>query len=196
MTMAALVVGALTACDEGPGPTEVSVPSTESFSAELIGGSHYDTNLTLEAASLYTRTTGASLVSTEEYDFGTVTIAVVGRKGGTITAGEHSLEIPKKALEEDTEFRMEVMAGTNIVVGLSARSVRSGEPVSVFPDPLTLTLSFKNVLKTSDVMRLRNVYLYLDSPSYLVPLVSTLDIPSKTLSSPIWHFSQYGMAVE
>ena len=54
----------------------------------------------------------------------------------------------------------------------------------------------KGVLKGTDLNRLRNVYLYLDSPSYLVPLYSTVSRSSKTISSPIWHFSQYGMAIE
>ena len=196
MATAALVVGALTACTDVSGPTEVSVPFDESFSAELIDASLYDSQLTTEAASSYTRITGATLVSTESTEAGTVTIAIVGRRGGTISAGDHLLEIPRKALSEDVEFRMEVLAGGNVVVNLSARSVSSGEAVFLFPVPLTLTLSYRNVLSTADAKRLRNVYLFLDSPSYLIPLSTTLDQKNKTLSSPIVHFSQYGMAIE
>ena len=197
MTTAALVVGTLTACDEGPGPTEVNVvPMSESFSADLIDGSLYDSALTLESASLYTRTTGATLVSTTSSGAGIVAIAVVGRSGGTISAGDHSLEIPRNAVSQNTEFRMEVLGTGSVLVALSARQVATGETVSVFPVPLTLTLSYKGAIDNADVKRLRNVYLYLDSPSYLVPLVSTLDQKNKTISSPVWHFSQYGMAME
>jgi hypothetical protein len=196
ITTAAFAVGTLTACNDGPGPTEVSVPFSESLSADLLSGSLYDTNLTTESASLYTRTTGAHLVSRETPEAGTVTVAIVGRKGGTISAGDHRLEIPRKALSEDVEFRMEVLAGDNIIVNLSARSVSSGDPVSWFSVPLTLVLGYKSVFSTGDVTRLRNVYLYLDSSSYLVPLLSTLDQKNKTISSPISHFSQYGMAIE
>ena len=74
MTTAALVVGALTACNDGPGPTEVTVPFSESLSADLLSGSLYDTDLTAESASLYTRTTGAHLVSRETPEPGTVTV--------------------------------------------------------------------------------------------------------------------------
>ena len=114
MTTAALVLGALTACNEGPGPTEVSVPFGESFSADLIDGSLYDTDLTTEAASLYTRTTGAALVTTQSYEAGSVAIAIIGPGGGTISSRYHSLQIPRNAVSEDTEFRMEVVPGTHI----------------------------------------------------------------------------------
>jgi len=192
MAAAALVLGTLTACSEGPGPTEV--PVSETLSADLSAAPVY--SLTVEDASFYTRTTGATLVSAESESFGTMTIAVIGPYGGTISAGDHTLEVPRGAVAEATEFRMEAVAGNRILVDLSARSVSSGEEVSWFPVPLTLTLSYKGVIKNSDAKRLRNVYLYLDSPSYLLPLVSALDKRDKTLSSPIVHFSLYGMAIE
>jgi hypothetical protein len=209
MATAALAVATLSACDEGPGPTGVDVvPPSESLSPELTGTSFYntgfdyestsfsDTDLVLEAASLYTQTTGATLVSTTSSDGGTVTVAIVGRTGGTISAGDHSLEIPPRAVLQDTEFRMEVLGSGSVLVALSARKVATGEPVSVFPVPLTLTLSYKGVANNADVKRLRNVYLYLDSPSYLIPLISTVSRSAKTISSPISHFSIYGMAIE
>ena len=195
VTTTALVVAGLTACDDGPGPTGVDVfPPSEDVSADLTGTA-YDTNFARGADS-YALRTGATLVSTESFEDGVVTVAIVGRRGGTITAGRHSLEIPRNAVLEDTEFRMEVLSGSTILVDLSARSVGSGEAVSAFPDELTLTLSYRNVLSSSDAKRLRNVYLHEDSPDQLVRLPSRLDKKNKTISSPIEHFSIYGMAIE
>ena len=190
MTTAVLVAGMLTACDGGPGPTEVSLST--SSTETLASGS----DLLLEAASSYTRTTGATLVTTTSSALGTVATAVVGSGGGTIGAGDHFLEIPKDAVADATEFRMEVVTGDNVLVALSARRVSTGDPVSMFPVPLTLNLSYKSLGRGTDLKRLRNVYLYLDSPNYLLPLVSTLSKSTKTVSSPVWHFSRYGMAIE
>lgn len=193
----ALVVGALTACSDGLTPTEPSLDSTtESLSTDLIDASLYDSDPTLASATLYTEASGAALVPTTRTDAGQVVTMVVGPGGGEIRAGDHSLAIPRNAVSKATEFRMEVVAGTNILVDLSARGVASGKTVSQFSVPLTLTLSYKGIFSGADVRRLRNVYLYRDSPSYLLPLTSVLHKKDKTLSSPISHFSLYGMAIE
>lgn len=193
MTAAVLVVAGLTACSDGPAPTEVSGPSIET--------SPYDTGLTIQTAMAYVQTTGASLASTESEDFGDVATAIIGEKGGTLRAGYHTLVVPPGAVGDPTWFRMEVIPGAHILVDLSAREIDDGkvdhsDPVYKFDRPLNLILSYEKVLSKSDVERLRNVYLYLDSPRYLVPLESRIDYEHKTLSSPIWHFSQYGMAIE
>ncbi len=202
----ALVVGTLTACDVGQGLTDVTVdPSgqdifTELTSADLSASltetDLYDSALTEASASLYKEITGATLVSTTTTKSGIVAIAIVGPAGGTITAGDHWLVIPRDAVLENTEFRMEAFGGTNILVDLSARTVGSGAVVSSFPVPLTLRLSYRDISKNVDARRLRNVYLYLDSPDYLVPLLQTRNTKTKTISSPILHFSKYGMAIE
>lgn len=190
MATAALVVGTLTACQDGQLPTSLD-STTETFSADVIDTSTYD------VATGYTVFSSGTLLETSTaIEPGNATIAVVGVNGGTISTGEHLLEIPRGAVSEDTEFSMEVKGGSKLLVDLSARRVSSGETVSAFPVPLTLTLSYRGFYTGKDVKRLRNVYLYLDSPSYLVPLISRLDRRSKTLASPIWHFSLYGMAIE
>lgn len=180
MATALLVVGTLTACTDDRGPTAVEVPLNEIVSAGVVGHSPYS----------------AKLVSTESSELGTVTTAVIDRRGGIINAGRHSLFVPAMAVSRNTEFRMEVLAGPSIIVDLSARSVRGGQQVSVFPIPLFLTLSYESLPSDTDEARLRNVFLFEDSSDYLIPLISWLDTSGKTVSSPITHFSKYGMAIE
>lgn len=199
MTTAALVVTALTACTDSPGPTELILPLDGGVPADQVTSSFYDlynTELTSDGASLYSSSTGARLLTTDTPVDPAVTIAVVGPEGGTISAGVHALEIPRNAVSEPTEFTIETVGGSHIIVDLSARSVQNGQSVSAFPVPLTLTLSYKGLIKNSEARRLRNVYLFQNSPNLLVPLYYTLNQSDKSLSSPIWHFSQYGMAIE
>ena len=200
MATVALAVGTLSACSDAPGPTDVCTPFGETISAGVIDASYYDalssTDDAIEGGTLYTQATGATLVSTESFESGTVTIAIVGPDGGTMVAGNHTLDIPRNAVSEATEFTMSVQSGHQIVVDLSARSVVSGDSVTQFPVPLALSLSYKGLIRNSDAKRLRNVYLVEDSPSLLLPLFTTVDKRNKILSSPIWHFSLYGMAME
>jgi len=196
MTTGALIVGALlTACSEGPGPTEV--PVSESLSDEAIPVSPYDKSLTIQTAALYVQTTGATLATMESETFGDVATAIIGEDGGTLRAGDHTLEIPPDAVDDETWFRMEVVSGASILVDLKAQDVEDRHPVYEFDVDLKLTLSYKSVLKAGgDASQFRNVYLYLDSPKYMIPLASTLDEENMTISSPIEHFSLYGMAME
>lgn len=191
MTTAALVVGALLgACADAPGPTEVDVRSPEA--------SPYD-GLTIQAAMMYVQTTGATLVSKESEDFGAVATAIIDEDGGTLRVGGHTLQVPPNAVNEDTWFRMEVVSGANILVDLDAWVYDEGElddRVYTFNRTLNLILSYDGILSKSDLDRLRNVYLYRDSPKYMIPLGSTINTQDKTITSPIEHFSRYGMAIE
>ena len=196
LTTAALVVGALTACHEGPGPTEVSQPTAETFPTAWLNGALYDAELTVETAALYAAATGAALVSSDDSPTRTATKAIIGRDGGTISVGGHTLEIPRGAVEENTVFVMEVVAGTSLVVDLSAYEADDGDRVDKFDRDLTLTLSYAGWVSDSDADELRNVYLFQDAEHLLVPLESWLDMNERTVSSPIDHFSQYGMAIE
>lgn len=193
MTTAALVVAALAGCSDAPGPAEVT--------EEPKAVSPYDTGPTIQTAMAYVQATGATLASTESEDFGDVATAIIGENGGTLRAGNHTLVIPPGAVGEKTWFRMEVVSGANILVDLSAREVDDGQvdhddPVYKFARPLNLILSYEKVLSNSEVERLRNVYLFLDSSRYLIPLESKINREDKTISSPIEHFSRYGMAIE
>ena len=194
MATAALVVGALTACDEGPGLTEVAV--SDGLYDDAINASPYDTGFTLQTAALYVESTGATLASMESETFGDVAKALIGEDGGTLRAGDHTLVIPPDAVDDDTWFRMEVVSGANILVDLKALDAKDGDRVYEFERSLTLTLSYKDIFSSGDPSQLRNVYLYMDSPQYMIPLSSKVDEKNRTISSPIWHFSLYGMAIE
>ena len=180
MATLALVVGTMTACQDSP--TDVSLPLDDASS-----------EVTPATASAYW---SGSLVATAFESLGETGEAIIGRNGGTIRVGEHSLEVPRNTVFTDTRFTMQVVAGTSIVVNLNAEDVASGETVSTFQNELTLTLSYRNVYSGADVKRLTNVYLQNDSPFELIRLPSTLSRKDKTISSPIDHFSLYGMAME
>lgn len=197
MATAALVVGVLAGCSEGPGLTEVSQPPVESFPTEWLNGALYDTELTTQTAALYVEATGAMLVSTGEGEQSRGGVkAMVGEDGGMLRVGNHSLRIPRDAVDDPTVFMMEVVLGTELVVSLRAYDAEDGVSVSEFDKDLTLTLSYEGIVTDDDSWRLRNVYLFQDSSNHLVPLYSVLDEENNTISSPIDHFSLYGMAIE
>lgn len=195
-TTAALVVVALAACDQAPGPTEVIMPVGEPASPYVVDYTLYDSELSVESASLYSTVTGARLAETDAPVESEVATAIIGPEGGSLSTTRNTLQVPPNAVSHPTEFTLEVVGGNHILVDLSARTVNGGQTVSQFPVPLTLTLGYRGLIKNGQVNRLRNVYLFLDSPSYLVPLFFTVNKSDKSLSSPIWHFSQYGMAIE
>jgi hypothetical protein len=166
MVLAATLAG----CNVDRGPTSVTaVPSASEESATWL-----------------------SLVSTNASETATTVTQVIDSRGGMINVGGHSLIIPRRAVLEDTEFTFTVVGGDHIQVDLKAKRVRDGGTVDTFPLALTLRLSYGNA-NVSDPSRLKNVYMV---DGLLIPLVSSVSTLTRTVASPLSHFSEYGMAIE
>jgi len=113
-----------------------------------------------------------------------VTTGVVGPEGGTLVVGEHRLVIPRGALRKNVQITAEQVRG-------STNSVRFSPEGLKFAQPAQLTMSYKNcavvlgskrIVYTDELLRILNV------------LVSTDANKSKTVTSPIDHFSRYAVA--
>ena len=109
---------------------------------------------------------------------------VVGRKGGEVKVGKHVLRIPAGALSQDVRIVAEQISG-------SVNSVRFSPEGLKFARPAELTMSYDNCFSTATPKRI--VYTT-DQLNILEQLRSDDRAQSKTVTSPIEHFSRYAVA--
>ncbi len=133
---------------------------------------------------------GWSLVSSSSQSSLTVSL-VLGSLGGTMSVNGHSLTVPAGALQQPTRFTMTTISGTSIRVALSAQDAATGVPVTVFPTPLRLGLSYASA-KVSNPSKLKVAWLVDGSIVAVQP--SELDKPHKQVVSSLYHFSDWGIA--
>jgi len=118
---------------------------------------------------------------TQPYASSTVEI---GRQGGLITVGNHSLKIPERALSERVTITMEQVQGT-------ANSVRFSPEGLQFEVPAVLTLSYKNC---SNVKHWKSI-VYTDEMLNILEPTLSLDFSSSSqVRGLIFHFSRYAVA--
>jgi hypothetical protein len=109
---------------------------------------------------------------------------VVGPKGARIKVGTHSLEIPAGALSHDVTIVAEQVSDIT-------NSVRFSPEGLIFAEPAELTMSYDNCFSTATPKRI--VYTT-DQLNILEQLRSDDRAQSKTVTSPIEHFSRYAVA--
>ncbi|HKG33416.1 MAG TPA: hypothetical protein VKB22_06765 [Gemmatimonadales bacterium] len=109
---------------------------------------------------------------------------VVGPKGARIKVGTHSLEIPAGALSQDVTIVAEQVSDVT-------NSVRFSPEGLTFAQPAELTMSYDNCFSTATPKRI--VYTT-DQLNILEQLRSDDRAQSKTVTSPIEHFSRYAVA--
>jgi len=109
---------------------------------------------------------------------------VVGPKGARIKVGSHSLEIPAGALSQDVTIVAEQVSDIT-------NSVRFSPEGLTFAKPAQLTLSYDNCSSTTASKRI--VYTT-DQLTILEQLKSDDRAQTKTVVSPIEHFSRYAVA--
>ena len=113
-----------------------------------------------------------------------VTRKSIGREGGTIKVGTHTLEIPKGALRKNTTITAEQMPGRTNSLRFSPEGLR-------FERPADLTMRYKNCL----VVLLEKSIVYTDENLKILEVLRSLDLFSKkTVTAPIDHFSRYAVA--
>ena len=113
-----------------------------------------------------------------------VSSKVIGSKGGRISVGSHSLEIPQGALSQPVTIVAEQITG-------STNSVRFGPEGLRFARPAALTLSYANCLMVPAAKHI----VYTDDQLKVLELLKSSDrARTKTVTSPIDHFSRYAVA--
>jgi hypothetical protein len=113
-----------------------------------------------------------------------VTTAVIGRGGGQINVGNHSLRIPENALSEDVSITAEQVEGPESSVRFSPEGLR-------FVLPAELTLSYNNCANVAHSKRV----VYTDEMLNILELTPSLDLTSsRQVRGLINHFSRYAVA--
>ncbi|HEX6435181.1 MAG TPA: hypothetical protein VFZ87_13110 [Gemmatimonadales bacterium] len=166
-----LVLSTGVSCTAGElATTEPSVPVSEAIALPAPPGS-IDT---ITVANLL-------LCSEQRY---LKTSKVVGPKGDKIKVGSHVLTIPAGALSQDVTIVAEQLTG-------SVNSVRFTPEGLTFATPAELLMSYTNC----EAVGLPQKVVYTDERLKLLELLRSDDKPqTKTVTSPIDHFSRYAVA--
>lgn len=166
----ALILGAVMSCTSGQvGPSEVEL-SDGPVPSSIIG--------TPDSPEI-----SVSLLSCSPQDYA-ISSKVIGSKGGRISVGSHSLEIPQGALSQPVTIVAEQITG-------STNSVRFGPEGLRFARPAALTLSYTNCLTVPAAKHI----VYTDDQLKVLELLNSSDkARTKTVTSPIDHFSRYAVA--
>jgi len=125
------------------------------------------------------------------------TTAVIGQDGGRLALGFHELIVPAQAVQRPTVFRMTAKPGLHVVLDLTATDRVSGEPVTKFPRPLELRMSYR-FLPLARAQQDRLVVLWLKDDATtgeLVPVPTVVSPLQNHISGTITHFSQYAMGM-
>jgi hypothetical protein len=113
-----------------------------------------------------------------------VTSKTIGREGGEIQVGTHTLVIPRNALRKETKITAEQMPGRTNSLRFSPEGLR-------FEKPSDLTMSYKNCL----VVLLPKHIVYTTESLKILEVLRSLDLfNKKTVTAPIDHFSRYALA--
>lgn len=108
----------------------------------------------------------------------------VGRRGGKIKVGDHTLEIPEGALSRDIKIKAEQMPGSTNSVRFSPEGLR-------FQKPAALTMSYRNCL----VVLLPKKIVYTTEKFKILEVIQSIDLfNKKKVTAPIDHFSRYAVA--
>jgi hypothetical protein len=126
---------------------------------------------------------GKGLLVCEPQPYASATVEI-GRQGGLITVGNHSLRIPEKALSERVTITMEQVEGT-------INSVRFTPEGLQFEVPAVLTLSYKNC---SNVRHWKSIVYTDEMLNILEPTLSLDFSNSSQVKGLIFHFSRYAVA--
>jgi hypothetical protein len=150
-------------------PTEPSLPASES-------------RIRTPPGSIDTITTANLLLCSEQRY--TQTTTRVGSEGARIKVGSHVLTIPAGALSQDVTIVAEQLTGT-------VNSVRFSPEGLTFAAPAQLTMSYANCESVVHPKKL----VYTDEQLKILELLQSEDKQrSKTVTSPIDHFSRYAVA--
>ncbi len=122
---------------------------------------------------------------------GTASVKVVlGAGGGMLSVNGHTLTVPAGALAEPTRFTMTTVSGSSIRVALTAADAKTGAPVTEFPTPLRLSLSYANA-QVSNPSKLKVAWIV--NGEIVAVQRSDVDRLHRTVSSSLYHFSDWAV---
>lgn len=132
------------------------------------------------------------LVGTVVHIVGDLGSAIIGPVGGILQVDDHSISIPAGAVSQPAEFSMQVADGYRIEVDLRAIDPETGEDVGGkgFNRPVQLALSYEDARISSWDARKLVIVRVLDDGTR-VPLPSTVNTWTKTVTAELDHFSRY-----
>lgn len=146
------------------------------------------------------------LVTEEGYTGPTRAAAWIGSAGGSLSLASHSLTVPEGAIQGDLCFTMELGSGSVVDVDLNAWEMDSSEECKVegdgwegnlwkgdFDVPVALALTYSRANNVSDPADL--VVAWVKSATDILPLSSSVDTASETVSSELDHFSEYALFI-
>jgi len=116
------------------------------------------------------------------------TAKVIGPEGGSITAGPHTLIIPRGALSQSVTIRMAAPRDSVNSVRFYPEGLQfySGRPavltMSYANCSLLTVLARKKIVYTNENLRILNILLSLDN------------VLGRTVTAPVEHFSRYAVA--
>ena len=118
---------------------------------------------------------------TESY----TTTQVIGRAGGTIKVGPHSLHIPSNALSSDQKITATAPAGNYVEVEFKPHGLK-------FKKPTYLTMSYKDCALVGQLLP---QIVYVDENLNILEVLSTVpDVLRQTVTGTTDHFSSYMLA--
>ena len=175
-----------TTADNSTGPS--AVQPTEHQESLLLGGLLDGDGLLGGVGEIVDGTVGTVLgvtdllvCSSEPY---AVTRKTIGKDGGKIQVGNHTLVIPRGALKKNTTITAEQIRGKTNSLRFSPEGLR-------FEKPSDLTISYKNCL----VVLLKKHIVYTDEKLKILEVLRSLDLLGKrSVTAPIDHFSRYAVA--
>jgi hypothetical protein len=113
--------------------------------------------------------------------------AVIGRDGGTLRLGPHTLEVPAGAVDADVTFTLAYASMTGIAVDCGPSPFR-------FNIPVTLTLSFMGTQYASTTAAAHLAIFYMPTTGGLELEPSVVDIGHNSVIAKVDHFSRYIIA--
>lgn len=127
---------------------------------------------------------GASLYMCATPDFGSVS-KVIGRDGGEINVGPHSVKIPGDALREDVAITASVSAGQHVRIELQPHGLQ-------FEKPVQLTLNYEHCGTRPPKAR---YVAYVDDLGNVLELLDVnLHRSGRDVETRLTHFSGYAIA--
>lgn len=110
--------------------------------------------------------------------------AVIGREGGTIRLGLHTLTIPAGAVDRQIVFTMANASQTAVAVDCGPSPFR-------FNIPVELSLSYAGTtFERSDHQNTLQIF-YMASTISCIAMPSHVDVANKTVTAQLDHFSRY-----
>lgn len=181
-SLAAAALVALAACGRSDAPTAVPAPTTATLeisqdSAQkllgaldgLLGGVLSQPNL--------------GLLSCASPSFGSVS-KTIGREGGVISVGPHSLVVPPGALSRDVRITATAPKSNGVRVDFEPHGLR-------FERPTALTLSFRHCL----LAPLSPQIVYVDGKLRILEVIPSIgSLLTKQVVGKVDHFSGYMVA--